>query len=300
MVKVTELGYLGISVSDADAWKSYVSEVIGLEIFDKGEKDRFYLRADDWHHRFIVHSGSDDDYAYSGWRVPGRPELEEMARNFDGLGIPYRFGTPEEAKERHVLGLIKLNDPSGNALEIFYGPEISAKKPFHPSRPLFGKFLTGDAGLGHCILRADDMGAALEFYRHLGFVGDIEYKMNVGGMLVEAAFMCVNARQHAIAFGGGDTGKRINHFMLEYTDIRDLGISYDIAQQLQLPIPMNLGMHANDKMLSFYVGNPSAWTFELGWAGCAPPSQQVYYTSDIFGHASTASGFGLDIDVSDV
>ncbi|MDF1819667.1 MAG: hypothetical protein P1U54_13585 [Immundisolibacteraceae bacterium] len=44
MVEITELGYIGISVSDAEAWKTYATEVIGFELVEEqGEDDRFYL-----------------------------------------------------------------------------------------------------------------------------------------------------------------------------------------------------------------------------------------------------------------
>ena len=43
-VKVTELGYLGLSVSNVAAWKQYAAEVVGMQVVDEGETDRFYLR----------------------------------------------------------------------------------------------------------------------------------------------------------------------------------------------------------------------------------------------------------------
>jgi len=50
MSSVTELGYLGLSVTDLDAWRAYASQVAGMEIVDEGEGDRVYLRMDMWHH----------------------------------------------------------------------------------------------------------------------------------------------------------------------------------------------------------------------------------------------------------
>src|SRR2546428_639075 len=63
MAKVTELGYLGIGVSDAAAWKEYATQVVGMELLDEGEADRFYLRMDNWHHRIVVHTSGEDDVA---------------------------------------------------------------------------------------------------------------------------------------------------------------------------------------------------------------------------------------------
>ncbi|WP_307164222.1 VOC family protein [Massilia sp. WF1] len=105
MAIVTELGYLGISVSDAAAWKSYATEVMGMQLVDEGERDRFYLRMDLWHHRIVVHTGGDDDLAYVGWRVAGAQELEEMSAKLTASGVEVRRGSEAEAAERRVLGL---------------------------------------------------------------------------------------------------------------------------------------------------------------------------------------------------
>lgn len=300
MVHITELGYLGISVSDADAWKDYATQVIGLELVDEQEGDRFYLRADHWHHRIVVHTGGVDDYAYAGYRVADQWALEDASEKLEAAGIPFQVGSDALAEERRVLGLITLQDPHGNPIEIFYGPQVDEHKPFHPGRPMFGRFATGSGGLGHILIAQADLPAALEFYRKLGFSGGIEYRVPLpDGSIVTPTFMHVNDRQHTVAFGVGDTGKRLNHLLLEYTDIRDLGIAYDISLKRNLPMPMTLGMHANDHNLSFYIANPSDWTIELGWGGRKPLDQLEVYRYDIFGHAAGVSGFGLDGNASE-
>ena len=40
MTSVSELGYLGMSVTDLDAWRAYAAEVAGMEVVDEGESDR--------------------------------------------------------------------------------------------------------------------------------------------------------------------------------------------------------------------------------------------------------------------
>ena len=42
MVKVTELGYLGFTVTDADAWREYAANIVGWEVWDDGETDRSF------------------------------------------------------------------------------------------------------------------------------------------------------------------------------------------------------------------------------------------------------------------
>lgn len=296
MTAVTELGYLGLSVSNLEAWRSYAAEVAGMEVFDEGEGDRIYLRMDQWHHRIALHGDGQDDLAYLGWRVAGPIEFEEMQRKLEGAGTAFAVASEAEANERRVLGLLKLNDPGGNPTEIFYGPQVDTHKPFHPGRPMYGRFLTGAQGIGHCILRQDDVEAAARFYELLGLRGSVEYHLTLpNGIVAQPYFMHCNGRQHSVAFGLGPMDKRINHMMFEYTDLDDLGMAHDIVRQRQIDVALQLGKHANDQALTFYCANPSGWLWEFGWGARPAPTQQEYYTRDIFGHGNEAAGYGMDI-----
>lgn len=298
-VKITELGYMGIGVSDAEAWKKYAQEQVGLEIVDEGEGDRFYMRMDYWHHRFVVHTSGEDDLLYLGWRVADRISLEGMAKQLDDAGHKYRVATPEECKERRVLGLLKLVDPGGNPTEVFYGPQVDTDRPYHPGRPLHGGWITGDDGMGHVILRQPDTEAAFRFYTSVfGFKGSVEYEIPTPVGTVTPTFLHCGPRQHCLAFGLGDMDKRINHLMIEYAHLDDVGRSYDLCRKNGVPLAMELGKHSNDQALSYYMANPSGWLFELGWGARKALAQQEYYVTDIFGHAINAAGMGLDIDIN--
>ncbi|RVT39400.1 2,3-dihydroxybiphenyl 1,2-dioxygenase [Sphingobium algorifonticola] len=293
---IIELGYMGLSVSNADAWKNFAGKIMGLEISDEGEGDRFYLRMDEWHHRFVVHVDGQDDLAYMGWRVAGRQELDQAARLLEANGVEVTFGSPEEAAERRVLGLLKLQDPGGNPTEIFYGPQVDAHRPFHPGRPMHGRFVTGAQGMGHSILRQSDDDAAYAFYEMLGFRGDVEYHLPLpNGMTAKPIFMHCNERDHSVAFGMGPMPKRINHFMFEYTDLRDFGRTHDLIRKEGTDVALALGMHSNDRALTFYCANPSGWLWEPSWNGRPSSDLQEYYVSDILGHDNEAEGYGMDL-----
>src|SRR5689334_6336785 len=108
MSKITEFGYIGISVSDAAAWKKYATEIVGMELVDDGEPDRFYLRMDAWHHRIVVHIDGTDDLKYLGWRVANAGDLSFMAAKLEAAKIPFTVGSPADCKERRVLGVLQL------------------------------------------------------------------------------------------------------------------------------------------------------------------------------------------------
>lgn len=294
---VTEVGYIGLSISDLDRWKLFACDIVGMEFFQEDEADRAYLRMDEWHHRITLHLDGEDDLGYLGLRVAGPNELSAVAEKLTDAGIDFRRGTEQEAVERRVLDILKTVDPGGVQVEIFWGPQIDAHKPFHPGRPMFGRFVTGPMGLGHCVLAESDVEAAIRFYELLGFEGSVEYVFTMpDGSFVKPVFMHVNGRQHSLAFLPRAPGmKQINHFMAQYAELRDLGKAHDLVRENQFDVAVQLGMHSNDQMLSFYAGNPSGWAWELGWGGCDAPAQQAYHTRDVFGHAAEAPGYGFDV-----
>src|SRR5260370_13859398 len=213
MVQVTELSYMGIGVTDPDAWKNVASRIIGMDLTEDDKRDRCYLRMDYWHHRIVLHAHDSDDLMYLGFRVAGPQEFREMQQQLSSAGIEFRVGSDDEAVERHVLELLKLNDPDGNPIEIFHSPEVQYSKPFHPGRPMHGRFKTGAGGLGHCIIREKDVPAATRFYTALGMRGGIEYKLRIGKHVATPVFMHCNDRDHSVPFGIGGQNKRIKHLV---------------------------------------------------------------------------------------
>ena len=272
-VAVTELGYMGLGVSDLDAWTKFAREIVGLEVVDEGEPDRCYLRMDYWHHRMVLHRDASDDLAYLGFRVAGPNEFFEIQKQLADAGIEFRVGSIAEAEERRVLEVLKLADPDGNPLEIFHGPLVRFSKPFHPGRGMHGKFVTGTGGLGHCIIRQRDSDAGQRFYQVLGMRGGVEYKFGSGERALQIRFMHCNERDHSVAWGIGAPAKRLNHIMLEVDNADDVGLTHDLVRRAKVPVAIQLGKHSNDHMYSFYFRNPSGWMWEYGW-GARPATRK--------------------------
>jgi 2,3-dihydroxybiphenyl 1,2-dioxygenase len=292
MVKVTELGYIGVGVKDLAAWKDFATNIVGLELADEGETDRCYLRMDYMHHRIVVHADGSDDLAYLGFRVAGADEFAQMQRQLSEAGIKFRVGSEDEADERRVLEVLKLSDPDGNPVEIFHGPLTQFGKPFHPGRAMHGRFKTGSGGLGHCIVRERDVDAAQRFYAQLGMRGGVEYKFGGGKRSVRLVFMDCNERDHTVAFGV-PSDRRLNHIMLEVDNLDDVGMTYDLVRKNKIPVTITPGKHSNDHMYSFYFRNPSGWMFEYGWGARPATYQSEYFVEDVYGHHPEAGGFDL-------
>jgi 2,3-dihydroxybiphenyl 1,2-dioxygenase len=292
MIQVTELGYVGVGVKDLAEWKDFAAKVVGFETAEEGESDRCYLRMDYHHHRIVLHADGTDDLAYLGFRVAGADEFAQMQRQLSEAGIKFRVGSIEEADERRVLEVLKLEDPDGNPVEIFHGPLMQFSRPFHPGRPMHGRFKTGSGGLGHCIVRERDVNAAQRFYASLGMRGGVEYRFGRGKSAAGLVFMHCNDRDHTVAFGIPGADSRLNHIMLEVDNLDDVGMTYDLVRKNKVPVTITPGKHSNDHMYSFYFRNPSGWAFEYGWGARAATYQSEYFEGDVYGHQFEAGGFG--------
>jgi 2,3-dihydroxybiphenyl 1,2-dioxygenase len=269
MASVTQFGYLGLSVSDINAWERFATQTLGLQISGRGDDGTLLLRNDEYHHRFLVHPTGKDDLEYIGWEVTGEHELREMAHQLQGAGVEVRQGTREEARARGVVDLMMFKDPSGNPSEIFYGPLMAFNEPFHSPRPISG-FVAGAQGLGHMVVTMDDFDSSLTFYRDvLGMrISDFVEVERPPGNRFRLAFFHCNPRHHTIAFyARPNPPKRLNHFMLQTRSLDDVGATFYLCQDQGIPITRGLGRHTNDHMLSFYMVTPSGFEVEYGWGG---------------------------------
>src|SRR5260370_23348076 len=78
MIRVTELGYMGIGVKNLEECKDFATRIVGMELADDGESDRCYLRMDYMHHRLVLHAHGSDHFAYLCFRVAGARGFSEM------------------------------------------------------------------------------------------------------------------------------------------------------------------------------------------------------------------------------
>jgi biphenyl-2,3-diol 1,2-dioxygenase len=297
MASVTQLGYLGLNVKNVAEWERFAMEILGLQSAGDAPDGSRYLRMDENHHRFIVRENDADDLAFVGWEVTDQPALRELTAQIQAAGIEVTPGTPELARARGVVELIQFRDPSGIALEAYFGPLMNFEQPFHSARAIAG-FETGIMGLGHMVIGVNDAAASLHFYRDvLGMrISDfVELKMRRGapsGMTI--SFLHCNPRHHTLAFGEFPGGKRLHHFMLQVKTVDDVCSTMYLCQDRGVPIAATLGRHTNDHMVSFYMRTPSGFEIEYGYGARqiddATWKVQRHEAGSIWGHRGGAGG----------
>ncbi|MEV5986529.1 VOC family protein [Streptomyces sp. NPDC052051] len=268
MSGVKELSYVVYEASSLTDWEHFGVDLLGMQYGEKTDNG-FTLRTDEKAHRWIVTEGPADDLVASGYEVTDGAALDALVETVRAAGIEVTEGDAELAAARKVDRIFLTTDPMGNRVELVTGL-ADAPTPF-ASPHLVGGFVTGAGGAGHQVLLAHGVSREtyLAFYIDLlGFkVSDIIVEELTPGVFADLIFLHCNGRHHTVAFGDMPSPKRTHHFMVEVTDIHDVGAAYDRCVDAKQPLEMTLGMHPNDHMFSFYVFSPSGFSIEYGWGG---------------------------------
>ena len=284
MASVTQLGYVGLSVSNVEEWEHFATDVLGLQTNGIDANGNLSLRMDEYSHRFIIQPTGKDDVDFVGWQVTDEPSLMEMAEQLRQAGIEVTDGTDDYATSRKVEGLIKFDDPEGTPTEIYYGPPISFDRPFNSPRAISG-FVTSEQGLGHVVLHVEDLDRTVKFYRDV-------LGMKISDFIRNLAFFHCNPRHHSLALIEAKTPKKLNHFMLQTESMNDVGSTYDLVLDREIPLTRGLGRHTNDHMTSFYMKTPSGFDVEFGWGARtvddATWQVQRHEKGSIWGHRPVA------------
>lgn len=303
-MKIKSLGYIGLGSSNPDAWLTFGTEVLGMmparaipgegwggpgEIRDTtgkpgtGPDGTVYLKMDERQWRVAIHpTDGSRDLLYMGLELAGPLELEAGIAELREAGIVVREGSPADAFARAVTGIAYCEDPTGNSIELYYGPTTDYKF----ASPFPGlEFVAGHLGIGHFNLFVNNQSECFDFYtRLLGFkLSDyVRY-----GPDASLQFLRCNERHHSLAMVDLGGGNAVQHLLFEMATIDDVGMALDRAKRSGAAVVSSLGRHRNDGMLSFYMRSPGSFDVEIGCGGKLLDdtwSPNEFCEGDVWGH----------------
>ena len=273
---IRELGYVGLNVTDVDAWTDLFDRTLGVpNTREKAGTDEIVLLGvDQFKYRLALYPSAEDRPRHVGWIVDSPGELDRITRRLIDAGFDVHDGTAEELTARGAIAVRWFTDPAGIRVEITLGQ----KRTPRPSRP--ADATPGVTGLAHLVLASPELAQLRDLYE-----SGLELKLTDYRAPGLYFYRC-NATHHSIALASAPVAS-IHHLEIEHGSLDDVGRAFDRAQANKVPISISLGRHMNDKAISFYVKNPSGFHLEIAYGGIEVGDDWVphdFGASDVWGH----------------
>lgn len=292
MAELQNLAYVVIAASDLAAWRSFAEDIAGMGTCEAAG-GALGLRLDNHPWRLLIEHGADDDLTHAGWDLGSATQLDEYVAALRSRGAEVAEEPAELARARCVERLFSVADPNGYRHEFFCGRTGILADGGNLSPILRGDgFVTDELGIGHILPVSRDYAEGLHWYRDvLGLRYSDRIRQEIApGVFADATFFhSTTGRHHSLATGAFPSPKRLNHVMLEYRDMNDVGFACDRAKKAGIPIVLELGHHPNDQMFSFYMRTPSGFGLELGHGGVVIEEgnwePRIYDVMSDWGHA---------------
>jgi 2,3-dihydroxybiphenyl 1,2-dioxygenase len=262
-----QLAYIVVEARKPEAWDRFCQHTLGLAPPLRNSDRSLGWQIDNAAQRLVVQPGASDDLLALGIEFSGEEALERRLRRLELRGVQVQAGDGALCKARRVQRLYTLQDPDGNRIELVQGL-ARAEMPFQS--PHFERgFNTEPQGFGHLALASQNLVSMEQFYVDaLGFGVSERLATRFGPIEVRGTFLHMNRRHHSLALFRLPSKKRLHHFMLEATDLSDVGRAYERARAQRVPLSLGLGQHPQpDGTFSFYASTPSGFDYEIGWGG---------------------------------
>lgn len=265
-MKIDQLGYLVVQSTDIGKWRHFATEVIGMAASD-GPDGELYLKIDQRHHRIVVVPGERDGLLACGWETRSEAQFQALRDKLIAADVHLSDADEALCGQRKVSAMFSCTDPSGNRLEVYWGPVSDFTRFVSPAG--VPSFVTGGMGMGHVVLPAMNFDATAAFWKDLfGFgLSDILHVPIGMPKPSRIHFMHCNPRQHSLALAEMPNPSGCVHMMLEVPDMDEVGRALDRVDAHKAPLVATLGRHVNDDMISFYVLTPGGFALEFGCGG---------------------------------
>ena len=262
-----KIGYLVAESNKFDEWIDFAQKCLGLCLAERTEQSLSF-RLDEFQKRLIITKGSQEDVTHLGIQLADESVLNEVLSRFDARGIEYQQGSPVDAEFRGVKAFWTLRGPKDIQLEIFVD-ELRTELPLEAK---VSGFYTDASGMGHVAMTSRKPEKVIRFWQEFfdaRLTDSIEQK--ISGMILDVSFLRLNERHHSVAIAHtrglslDPIRTRIQHVNFQVLDLEDVTASYQRCKDYGFHVVWDVGLHSNDREVSFYVASPSGFEVELGW-----------------------------------
>ncbi|WP_156680776.1 VOC family protein [Sphingomonas profundi] len=240
-----DIRYVRIGSEDLDESVRFATEMLGLELVGR-DASAAYLRGDDRDHNVVFTKGGRSGHVV-GFELPTMQALDDAAALFERAGVAVRHGTADEREQRRVHGLITIQDPTGNVIDLVARPAASGTR-------YFGSRDAGITSFSHIGLRTASPRDDEAFWISM-------LSAKVSDWIGEAALLRIDEVHHKIAlFPSSYAGIQHVNFQVESQD--DIMRSFYFLQKNNVKIVFGPGRHPTSGARFLYFQGPDGMIYE--------------------------------------
>ena len=257
---VRSLGYLRLESNDIEAWKVFGGDFLGMMRVEGGDPESLYFRIDHYPPRLVVTPAAEPAMTAMGFEVLNRRELAQLVGAIEAAGIKvdrrHRGGVRRAAGHR-VRPLRRPGRQPGRAV---LRPD---PRPRPVQTPTVSAFVTGDMGMGHVIVTAEDARGGSTTSTPACWASWSATRWPAARCASSAATRVTTRSASPPAAAPASCCTSC------WRSPPSTMSGWPSTEPTQLGIPMmhTLGKHTNDHMVSFYVWSPERYAIEFGWNG---------------------------------
>ncbi len=245
MIELRDIYYSRLGTTNLDAAEAFATQMVGLQSVGR-TADTLYLKSDNRHHSLAYVLGDPRDQAIA-FELKDWSSLGAALERLQADGVPCGRGSDAEAAERHVEAFIRLQDPSGNRIELVARPHDAGKRYF-PGRD------AGILGFGHVgICSTDPVRDQAFWLKH--------FNTMISDWIGPCPLMRFNPRHHQIALFPSQTSG-IQHINHQVAEIDDVMRSWYFLQEKGIKIVFGPGRHPTSGGNFLYFEGPDGVIFE--------------------------------------
>ncbi|MGY6258926.1 VOC family protein [Paraburkholderia caledonica] len=245
VIELKDVSYVRLGTRDLESATRYATEVLGLQIARRGEKN-VYLRSDDRDHTLVFSEG-DPARQVSGFELPTAEALDHAAKVLDDARIAFTRGSAAEAEQRCVRDFISFADPSGNHIDLVVSPH-------HRGQRYYGTRDAGITGFSHIGLCTTDAKRDEKFWTEV-------LGARVSDRIGDAALLRIDPVHHKVALLPSPHAgvQHINH---QVESIDDVMRAWYILKEKNIRIRFGPGRHPTSGAMFLYFEGPDGMVYE--------------------------------------
>lgn len=240
-----DISYVRIGSACVDESVRFATDILGLELVGR-DANSAYVRGDNRDHNIVYTRGCSSGHVV-GFELPSMAALDEAAALLERHEVAVHFGTSEEREQRRVRGLITIQDPTGNRIDLAVAPAASGRR-------YFGTRDAGITSFSHIGLRTLDATADEAFWTTM-------LSAKVSDWIGDAALLRIDEVHHKIAlFPSTFAGIQHVNFQVETHD--DIMRSFYFLQKQNVKIVFGPGRHPTSGARFLYFQGPDGMIYE--------------------------------------